>query len=624
MAPVTERESVQKTTPMILLDDQGPGSTRESLLFQNPDSIVSVQRVEGIHPALASLDAARSKGKWIAGWLAYEAAAAFEPRLAHIAKTKAPEPLLWFGIFDAPKVLNPDAVGDFLTKSSGIPQPGTGLDSRASGIGQSEYYAAIERILNYLAAGDAYQINHTFDLMFEYGGDPRHLYACLRQTQPVEFGAYIETGEHFLLSRSPELFIRKTGSRIETRPMKGTAPRGQTLFEDQQQCRALAADQKSQAENLMIVDLLRNDLSRIADPGSVSVTKLFEIERYQTLLQMTSTVEANRSAPITLSQVFGALFPCGSVTGAPKIRAMEIIHELEGRPRGVYTGAIGYAGPTGGEAGNDRFCFNVPIRTMVMDQQGRARMGIGAGIVADSNPETEYDECLLKARFLETGPDTFDLIETLGWSKATGFKRLDRHLTRLQKSAEQFGFVYKDAQVRDALKAAIRHMSNSDSAPGTIRVRVLLAASGHATATASETVCEVTDPEIAKPVVLCPHPYPRSDPLLRHKTTRRQAYDAALSTVRESNPECLDVLFINEKGELAEGSYTNVFVERDGALVTPPLQCGLLPGVLRAELIDTGKVSEAVLALADLRETDRIFIGNSLRGLMPAFLTEPD
>jgi para-aminobenzoate synthetase/4-amino-4-deoxychorismate lyase len=387
--------------------------------------------------------------------------------------------------------------------------------------------------------------------------------------------------------------------------MKGTAPRGRTPREDARLKTWLAVDEKQRAENLMIVDLLRNDLGRLAKIGSVEVTDLFTVETYRTVHQMTSGIRAEMRSDMGLRAMLKALFPSGSVTGAPKVRAMEIIRELEDLPRGVYTGAVGTIAPNGDAE------FNVAIRTLML-ANGKGEMGIGSGVVADSKGEAEYEECLLKGEFLTKPAQNFDLIETIRWEREGGFYLLDRHLSRLKASAQHFGYPYDRDAVKSALAAETRGLEG-----GTYMVRLLLSEDGGVTVTAKEIT--LPDRETVWTFAVSDHRVDEKDPFFFHKTTRREFYELALAEAQEATG-CDEVIFLNSKGELTEGTRTNLFLEKDGRLYTPAVACGLLPGTLREEMIDLPRVeaSEAILTLDDLQRADRIYLGNSVRGLIRA------
>jgi para-aminobenzoate synthetase/4-amino-4-deoxychorismate lyase len=455
------------------------------------------------------------------------------------------------------------------------------------------FLAAVGSVQAHILDGDLYQANLTFEAGVATAGHPLALYAALRRRARAGWGGVLFTGTHWLLSFSPELFFTLEGRAITAKPMKGTAPAGGDP-------EALRGDPKQRAENLMIVDLLRNDLSRVAARGSVAVPRLFEVEQYPTLQQMTSTVTAELREGLGPVDLIEAIFPCGSITGAPKIRAQQILHDLEARPRGIYTGSIGRLAP-GGEA-----AFNVAIRTLVLrDGESRARLGLGAGIVADSRPEDEWRECLAKGAFVETGR-SFDLIETMRFEPEEGPLDLDRHLARMKRSAEALGFPFDRHHARNELQAA----AFSLRAPRKLRLR--LSRTG---ALAIETrPLPETPPEPVR-VALAPLPVDPADFRLRHKTSDRRFYDDA-----HARGDAFETVFADADGFLTEGSFTNLFVERQGRLQTPPLSRGLLPGILRERLIAEGRALEAELKEGDLEEG--FLIGNSLRGLMRAQLME--
>lgn len=585
--------------PYVLLDDcrparrAGPGR-----LFQSPVEVIRCERLADLGAAFAAMEAAVSGGRYLAGWLAYECAAHFEPRLAATLTEPPPEPLIWMGVFDAPDVMRREEV-DHLLGAHGVAE----ISDIRAGVARDHYVETIARIHAYLAAGDIYQANYTFDLHFDLAGAPAALYRQLRQVQPVAYGALIDMGERQVLSLSPELFVRRDGDTFTAQPMKGTAGRGRTGTEDQAAAAWLADDPKSRAENLMIVDLVRNDLGRIADIGSVAADDLFDVQRYPTLLQMVSTVRAKAAGDVPLGRLMAALFPCGSVTGAPKIRAMEIIAELEQRPRGVYTGAVGWVAPDGD------CCFSVPIRTMTIDKGGTGRFPVGSGIVADSDAAAEYDECLLKARFLTTpAPPDFRLIETMRFEPGRGILRRALHLARMRSSADYFDFAFERAAVDRRLAEATEPLSQAS------RIRMLLSRSG-ATHIEAAPLQEMAGPARIR---LADAPMDSGNVFLFHKTTNRDFYEAPLAEARAKH-SCFDVLFTNERGELTEGAVSNIFIERDGILLTPPVASGLLAGVLRQSLFDDPEVEirEAVLFPEDLDAADAIYLGNSVRGLIP-------
>ena len=412
--------------------------------------------------------------------------------------------------------------------------------------------------------------------------------------------AYVDLGRHALCSASPELFFRLEGDQIVSRPMKGTAARGRTLKEDEGQAAWLRQSVKNQAENLMIVDMVRNDLGRIAHPGTVRVPRLFELEKYPTLYQLTSTVAARTDA--SLEEIFAALFPCASITGAPKIRTMHLIRRLEKQPRGIYTGAIGWVGP------GRRACFSVAIRTVQIERAaGTATYGTGAGIVWDSEAETEYRECLTKAQLLTRSPDEFSLLETLRWDSEGGFALLERHLQRLRDSARYFDYRYRRDEVTVQLLGLSERLP-----PAPHRVRLLLRSDGE--------VRLESEPLSQKPpswrVAIAGSTLDRNDPFLFHKTTRRAVYDKA----RAEFPALDDVILCNQEDELTESTMANLVLKIGGELLTPPIDCGLLPGTRRAELLAKGRLREAVLPRAALLEAEEVWLINSVRGWIRAEL----
>lgn len=597
---------ILRRPPFFLLDDIVAGRAR---LFRRPRETIRARRADEVAPALARIEAGLAAGYHAAGWIAFEAAAGLEPRLARAFDRLPAEPLLCFGLFGPPEILDRASLAAAFAAASG----GT---SRRAVLGEAEHEedaachaAGLARIAGLIAAGDVYQINHTWRVRRRLDGDPVALYERLRRAQPVPFGALIDDGERHILSLSPELFVESRGGRLTTRPMKGTARRGRDDREDARLVEELAGDPKTRAENLMIVDLLRNDLARVAEPGSVEVPALFEVERHPTLLQMTSTVAARRRADCGLAGLIAALFPCGSVTGAPKLRAIERIAGLEASPRGIYTGAIGHAEP-GGD-----LCFSVAIRTLTVDRDGEVRYGVGGGIVADSTAAAEYAEGRLKARFLDCPVPPFSLVETLGWHPGEGPRRGERHLARLAASAAELGF----ACDIDALRREAEALCAGLDRP--TRLRLLLARDGATALVAAPLVTPNLPLRLALAETPPAPPEPEALARRRHKTTDRAWCEVPLADARARGFD--EVLFFNDRGEATEGARGNLFLERDGCLLTPPLACGLLPGILRAELLESGRAREAVLRREDIAGAGRLFMGSSLHGLMPARLAAP-
>jgi len=563
--------------PFVLLDDARAGG--KARLYSDLRETIETRDPEEIRDCLARL-----RGQAAAGFLAYEAGHALEAKLAPLRAAPAQDapPLLWFGLFEREEEVDAESL---------LPDPAGAWAGRARPlISRSEYETALAAVHAHILAGDIYQANLTFAAEVPIAGHPLALYAALRARAKAGHGGIVFTGSHWLLSLSPELFFTLEGGHITARPMKGTAPRDADPV-------AFAADPKQRAENLMIVDLLRNDLSRVAKAGSVEVPALFAVETYPTILQLTSTVTATLEDGLGPVDLLEAVYPCGSITGAPKIRAMEIIDALEASPRGPYCGAIGRLALDGEAA------FNVAIRTLTLRQgETVARLGLGSGIVADSEAGEEWRECLAKGAFVETDR-RFDLIETMRFDPQDGVIDLDRHLERLKASADALDFAFDRHDARNELQAATFRAGPS-------RMRLLLSRSG---ALAIEMRPLPPPPEEPVEVALVPLPVRCEDFRLRHKTSDRAFYDEA----REA-AGTFEVIFRDPAGFLTEGSFTSLFVERGGKLVTPPLARGLLPGILRARLIDEGRAGEGELVAADL--ASGFLIGNAVRGLVRARL----
>ncbi len=550
---------------------------------------------EQILPALRRIEVAIQTGLHAAGFLSYEAAPAFEPNSR--VKVAAEFPLLWFGLFKERR----EIVAGELFRDGKFE-----LADWESSIDETKYCQTVEQIREHIAAGDTYQVNFTFRLRALFRGDDLALYHRLCRSQRAGYCAYIDFGRYHLLSASPELFFKWQNRNLTTRPMKGTRPRGRTTMEDQRYAEELQTSAKECAENLMILDLLRNDMGRISEFGSVQVSKLFEVERYETVLQMTSTITSRLLPEVGLVEILQTLFPSGSVTGAPKIRTMEIINALEDAPRQIYTGSIGFVSP-GPEA-----AFNVAIRTLLIDTQtGTAELGVGSGVTYDSSPESEYRECLLKAQFLSQSRPNFALLETMLYDNAIGYFLLGRHLTRLADSADYFGFQFDENKIRATLQNAAANLRN-----GKFKIRLLLSREG--TLQVAHTTLAELAPRLSMRVTLAREPVDSRDVFLFHKTTHRKIYE----TRKASRPDCEDVLLVNERGELTESTLANLVVRLEGKDCTPPVESGLLAGTFRAELLALGKLSERVLRPDDLRRAESIFLINSVRKWMPAHVVD--
>jgi para-aminobenzoate synthetase/4-amino-4-deoxychorismate lyase len=574
------------TRPSALFESFAPGPHGRSFRFAGLERVLTAQTPTEVLPLLAAVEQAVAAGRHAAGFLSYEAAPGLDPVLT--THPRGALPLGWFGIFAERHAVAP-----------GEPAaPGTSrLLAPAPSQSAAEYAAAFAAVKEYIAAGDCYQVNLTWRERFRFAGDPFALYRQLCRAQPAAFCAWLECGEWAVASVSPELFFARHGREIVMRPMKGTALRDDRRGENRGQRHPLVTSPKERAENLMIVDLVRNDLGRVAETGSVAVPALFTVESYPTLHQMTSTVTARLRANTGLTELFQALFPCGSVTGAPKRRSMAIIRELEEGPRGLYCGALGFASP------GDEAVFSVAIRTAILDlARGTGELGIGSGVTADAQIDAEYRECRYKAVFLNRAAEPLQLVETLLWEEGRGYALLERHLQRLAASAASLGFACSPDGVRRQLLAAVA------GRVGRHKVRLLLAADGSITM-ATEALAP-DSPTRPGRVALAGARIDEREPLLYHKTTWRPWYD----TIAAQHPACLDVLFCNRQDEVTEGSVHNLVVERDGRLVTPPVVCGLLPGTLRQELLERGILVEGVVSRQEILAARRLWLINSVRG----------
>lgn len=606
VAPKASSDGSARPTPPTLAEgfvllDNSTSLEAVSELFEKPVEIIRADVPEEVEAALSALQAGVGRGLHAAGFFSYELGYLLEPRLAHLLPAQRKVPLLWFGLYASPREMTGAEVQGWLTEEA-IGNPTLG--ELAHGWDSVSYLKRFDEVQKNIRSGDIYQLNLTFKAKFNLEGSPLALYRDLRLKQRVAYAGIVDTGDVTILSASPELFIDQHDRMIETRPMKGTAPRAGTPEGESEMRHTLSTDIKSRAENLMIVDLMRNDLGRIADLGSVSVTDLFTVETFKTLHQMTSGVRAHLKDGVGIIDILKAIFPPGSITGAPKIRAMELIRELETEARGVYCGAIGRFSP-GGSAQ-----FNVAIRTAVIDRKGAGEMGIGSGIVADSDGPKEYAECLLKMKFLTDPVRRFELIETMLYVPGDGVWLRGYHLARLAASAAYFGFVYDAVKVRDVIDAAI-----ATHADKRLRVRLLLDEDGGVSATA--TPQPETPADAVMRYVISDTRISSTDLFLYHKTTRRELYDREWKHYSETLGAD-EVVYLNENGELAEGSRTTIFLERDGRLLTPRLAAGLLPGTLRAALIDDGRAVEARLTIEDVNAAKVIYLGNSVRGLVRA------
>lgn len=560
------------------------------LHFREPLHLYSTTQSGDILPLLRTIEQrVEAEGLWAAGFLAYEAAPAFDAALR--VRPPAPDfPLLWFGLYPEPVTVKLEPAP--VPALPPLPWTPTATPER--------YAAAIAAIKEQIAAGYTYQVNYAFRLRAPFAGDPWRYFLELVEAQEPGYGAYVDTGRYVICSASPELFIRRDGQAVISRPMKGTARRGLSWEGDRCQAEWLQQSEKNRAENVMIVDMIRNDLGRVAEPGSVAVDELFTVERYPTVWQMTSSVSA--TTDVAHSRLLQATFPCASITGAPKRSTMDIIATLEEEPRHIYTGSIGYMAP------GRCLQLNVAIRTVLVDRQsGQAEYGVGGGIVWDSTPDDELEETANKARVLTARRPPFRLLETMRWQPEGGYFLLEQHLQRLQQSAEYFGFAIDPGAITAELEQRAARFGDAVQ-----RVRLLLDRSGAVSLDISPYVADRTP----RRVCVAPEPIDRDNPFLYHKTTHRAVYERALAAC----PGYDDVLLWNEAGELTESCRASVVLELDGERVTPTVNSGLLPGTYRAWLLQTGQVSERVVHVADLARCTGLWLVNALRGEEEALL----
>ena len=562
-------------------------------LFQRPENILVANRPAEVLSVLREIQRAVDKGMCAAGFLTYEASSGIDAAMRTHSGYDLPMPLAWFGIFrsaDEFRIPADSKVSAFL------------VGEWKPSISAAQHADAVGRIKRYLKSGDTYQVNFTFRLRASFQGDPWGLFCRIQRNQRSQYASFIETDRFAICSVSPELFFSLDGDTLSSKPMKGTSKRGLTSVLDRELKDRLRSSAKEMAENVMIVDMVRNDMGRIALPGTVMASHLFEVEQYQTVLQMVSTVSCRTSSG--LPEIMRALFPCASITGAPKIRTMQIIRDLEHEPRGIYTGCIGYVLP------GRRTQFNVAIRTVLVDKQaGTAEYGVGGGVVWDSNPVREYQECAVKSDVLTAQRPQFDLLETMLLEKEGGYFLFEEHMNRLADSAMYFNFSIDLGAIRKRLAAKGTEMAGTLS-----KIRLLVTENGEITLTAAP----LDMPALIKPwrLALAKEPVDRESPYLYHKTTNRIAYDLA----RESRPGYDDVLMKNSRDEITESTIANVVIVKNGRRFTPPVSCGLLPGVFRNWLIINGELVEKILTMADLCDADSVFLINSVRKWMPAQL----
>lgn len=578
----------------VLFDDAREGGAKPRL-YREPERVITAREFDQILPALEEVRAGVRAGRHAAGYLAYEAGYAFDPKLRHDARN-CEGPLLCFGLFDGFET--PDL-------SVQLPSPdGAYVGRLKPRLTPDQHGLAVRQVREHLFAGDFYQANLTFGCDVAVSGDPLALYARLRRSARAGWGGVLKHDGGAIVSLSPEQFFTIRDGVIEARPMKGTASRHTDPDADRAEAEALAADEKQRAENLMIVDLMRNDLAKLSVAGSVEVPELFMVETYPTLHQLVSRITSRLRVECDAVDVLRTIFPCGSVTGAPKVAAINALARLEPEPRGAYTGSMGWIEPSR-HGGSGDAAFNVLIRTLEWHRGAtKARLGLGSGLVVDSEPSNEWAECLLKGDFVRREAQDFDLIETMGFDPSEGIVELERHLDRMKNSAQDLGFQFDRHAARNELQAATFGRKQR------AMVRLLLSRSG---AMAIQLKTYDDPEEVPVRVAVRPLPVEPSDFRLRYKTTDRRFLDLTRQQAGE-----YETVFVDPDGHLTEGSRTSLFVDRDGKLLTPPLSRGLMPGILRTKLIEEGKAEEAELTPADLE--GGFYVGNIVRGLIPAKL----
>ena len=631
MKPIVGRDGLFTSTFLSWLEDQPDSVLLEtarpdrsefrSHVFCQPLSTIECNSLHDAEKCLQEVEHAVGQGLHAAGFMAYELGYAFEQSLSAIPASS--KPLMWFGIYEEPWIYNHRSrtfesgeqhalqIANRLSESC---QASTIHELEPSpSICEEEFRSALARIKQYIRDGSTYQVNFSFKMRFPWTHPAADLYCQLRGSQRVPYSAFLKLPDTSILSFSPELFFRMQGQEITFRPMKGTAPRGRIPEEDELNRRALLDSAKDRAENVMIVDLLRNDIGRIAEVGTVSVPEYYAVEEFETVYQATSVIEARMSPACPFPEVIRCVFPSGSVTGAPKIRTMQIIHELEKESRGVYTGCVGFFAP------QRRAVFNVAIRTLVLDsRQQQAQMGVGSGVTYDSDIAGEYQECLDKARFLGGSLHGFELLETIKWEPLNGWFLLEEHLRRAGESASYFGFSFDLESIRDSLRLHERELQVQSEGRRAFRVRLVLNKGG---------AVRITQDEIAaaqdiERVAIAFERIDSRNRFLYHKTSNRHFYDRALRSAVERG--LFDLFFLNQRGEVTEGARSNVIIRKGKEYHTPPVPCGLLPGVFRQHLFNSRDfyLQETVLHPEDLVSADEVFLCNSVRGLQRVEMVE--
>lgn len=597
----------QKDNFVFLWNDRVDEHNHNSFLFTNPSDIIVCYKADKLNEAFDLLERSIESNKYLAGFISFEAGFCFE----EIAEKELENfPLLWFGVYESPIIFDhKEAVFSHSVDLQNDLKSFTNCDDQSyiikdieSNIKKDEYTGDINYIREAISNGETYQVNYTFKMKFQFEGSTEKLFYDLCTKQSVSYSAFIRFGGWDILSISPELFFRKDKDKLIVKPMKGTIKRGVNNIDDINKSYELYNSAKNRAENVMIVDLLRNDIGKISRISSVKVNKLYEIEKYETLFQMTSTIESQLKHDINWTNLIKSIFPSGSVTGAPKINTMRIIDKLEKEPRGVYTGSIGYIAPY------NCGVFNVAIRTVVINKDKKCgEMGVGSGIVYDSDAETEFEECLLKANFLTSKHIDFQLIETILLQDGK-YYLLDLHLKRLKESSEYFGFRYDEEEIIKAL--------GNNCSKEKYRVRLLLDRNGKITITKSKLDDISSEP---KNVTFSDIRIDPNNIFFYHKTTNRTIYDQELRKAREKG--YFDILFINNRDEVTEGAISNVVIKDKDVYYTPPIESGLLNGVFRQYLFESNfPIAEKLLKKEDLLNAEKIYLINSVRGMIEVIL----
>ena len=599
----------------LLEDSKSSQGEVRNLLFIDPQEDIVANSEDELPAALAKVDAYRKAGLYLCGYVSYEAGYFFIDKVIPRSQAKnqannKEQALLHFVAFKSMQVLDRKTIDEAFSNLKQDPESKLCAHGFKLSVSENKYLDAIKKIKHYIKAGDTYQINYTIKFKFRLRGKANALYQALRQTQPVEFGAFLSFSKLKIVSLSPELFVKKQGDTLVSKPMKGTAKRGLNEKEDEFIVDFLKNDPKTLSENVMIVDLIRNDFGRICKTGSVVVKNLFEVQTFKTIHQMISTVKGRLKSDISFENLLYGLFPCGSITGAPKIRTMEIINELEAESRGIYTGAIGYILP------NNDFYFNVPIRTIVMNERNQCEMGIGSGIIYESNAKAEFEECILKADFLTNLNDNFYLIETFKYdAEKQQYGNLAQHIYRLNDSAAYFGFKIKQSLIDERLDEIKKELTNQK---GIFKVR--LCAYQNAEFKISYERILDTNSSADKKVVIGERKINSRSIFQYHKTSRREVYNEEFDRVSKAG--FYDAIILNEHNEVSEACRHNVFIRKGGQLITPPLKAGVLHGVCRQNIIKEQEAIERVITLDDLKNCDEILLSNSVRGLVSVSLDE--